>query len=130
MSTDKDIFGHYQTSLNWKFSELDWHTLNEAIKYCASTFIDNKLGLLKIDNLIINNDTFLPADLRGGQHHSGTTRMGSSQNTGVVDSSLKVYEMKNLYTVGSSVFPTNGWVKPTFTIIALSLRLSDQIEKQ
>ena len=67
-------------------------------------------------------------DLRGGQHHSGATRMSASPQSGVVDSNLKVFGLENLFVTGSSVFPTNGWVNPTFTIIALSLRLTNHLD--
>jgi len=72
----------------------------------------------------------LPADLRGGQHHSGTTRMSDSSRTGVVDRDLKVFGIDNLHVLGSSVFPTNGWVNPTFTIIALAFRLADYLVRE
>ena len=37
---------------------------------------------------------------------------------------------KNLFIVGSSVFPTGGHANPTLTIIALALRLSDYLRKK
>jgi hypothetical protein len=128
LGKEKDSFGHYKSVLDWKFSDLDRHTIDEAIKYSSDIFIKNEFGLLKLDETISEQKN-MPLDLRGGQHHSGTTRMGESKKIGVVDKNLKVFETKNLYVNGSSVFPTNGWVNPTFTIIALSFRLSNQIEK-
>jgi choline dehydrogenase-like flavoprotein len=38
-----------------------------------------------------------------------------------------VHGMGNLHIAGSSVFPTGGWAFPTFTIVALSLRLADEL---
>jgi choline dehydrogenase-like flavoprotein len=35
--------------------------------------------------------------------------------------------MTNLYVAGSSVFPTAGANFPTFTLVALALRLADRI---
>jgi choline dehydrogenase-like flavoprotein len=35
--------------------------------------------------------------------------------------------MANLYIAGSSVFPTAGANFPTFTLVALALRLADRI---
>ena len=62
-------------------------------------------------------------------HHMGTTRMSSSKKNGVVDKNCKVFGTTNLFIVGSSVFPTGGHANPTFTIIALSLRLGNFIKK-
>jgi|TARA_B110000285_G_scaffold210960_1_gene253263 choline dehydrogenase-like flavoprotein len=66
----------------------------------------------------------------GGQHHCGTTRMAATSDLGVVDKNLKTFGTKNLFICGSLVFPTNGWVNPTFTIVALSFRLVDYISKK
>ena len=35
------------------------------------------------------------------------------QYNSVVDKNLKVHEIKNLYILGSSVFPTSGHANPT-----------------
>ena len=64
-----------------------------------------------------------------GNHHMGTTRMSSSDKNGVVDSNLKLFGTKNLYILGSSVFPTGGHVPPTLTIVALSVRLAEHLAK-
>ena len=47
----------------------------------------------------------------------------------VVDKNLKVINTKNLYVLGSSVFPSGGHVSPTFTIIQLSIKLANHFAK-
>jgi choline dehydrogenase-like flavoprotein len=130
LSNELDRFGHNKTLLDWRFTQLDRKTLDETIMYTSKIFSERKYGLLKIDKPILTNINEIPNDLRGGQHHSGTTRMAKSNEDGVVDRNLKVFGTDNLYVLGSSVFPTNGWVNPTFTIAALSLRLSEHIYKE
>ena len=61
-------------------------------------------------------------------HHIGTTRMSESSKTGVVDKNCKVFGVSNLYIAGSSVFATSSIVNPTYTIIALSLRLGEYLK--
>lgn len=78
---------------------------------------------------MVESPLSIPRDLRGGQHHSGTTRMANDNKKGVVNRNLKVFALSNVYVCGSSVFPTNGWVNPTFTIVALSLRLSHHLKE-
>ena len=41
---------------------------------------------------------------------------------------LKVFGISNLYIAGSSVFTTSSIVNPTYTIIALSLRLGEHLK--
>jgi choline dehydrogenase-like flavoprotein len=57
-------------------------------------------------------------------HHMGTCRLGNDPHSSVVDRDLKVHGVKNLYVVGSSVFPTAGSGWPALTVAALALRLA------
>ena len=61
---------------------------------------------------------------RDASHHMGTTRMGADPGTSVVDPNLCVHGLGNLYLSGASVFPTSGCANPTYTIVALSIRLA------
>lgn len=61
--------------------------------------------------------------LHDGGHLMGTTRMGLSAADSVVDSNCRVHTTDNLYVAGSSVFPAGGASNPTFTIVAMALRL-------
>jgi choline dehydrogenase-like flavoprotein len=58
----------------------------------------------------------------------GTTRMHVDPKRGVVDPDCRVHGVANLYVAGSSVFPTSGYANPTFTIVALALRLADHLK--
>ena len=57
----------------------------------------------------------------------GMARMAKSASEGVVDRDLKVFGVRNLYVAGAAVYPTTGFANPTFTAIALGLRLVDAI---
>jgi choline dehydrogenase-like flavoprotein len=59
----------------------------------------------------------------------GTTRMGESASTSVVDRDCRVHGYANLFVAGSSVFPTGGYANPTLTIVALALRLAETLAK-
>jgi choline dehydrogenase-like flavoprotein len=63
-------------------------------------------------------------------HHMGTTRMSNDPRQGVVDDRCRVHGVSNLYVAGSSVFPTGGTAAPTLTIVALALRLADEIKER
>jgi len=130
LSDEVDDLGLKKTSLHWHFSPIERRTVDVLCQYVAKQFLLENQGVLKIDLSLRNDKVNLPADLRGGQHHSGTTRMSDSSRTGVVDRDLKVFGIDNLHVLGSSVFPTNGWVNPTFTIIALAFRLADYLVRE
>ena len=57
----------------------------------------------------------------------GTTRMGTDPKISVVDPELRVHGVPNLFMAGASVFPTSGCANPTFTIVALSIRLARRL---
>jgi choline dehydrogenase-like flavoprotein len=60
----------------------------------------------------------------------GTTRMGDSPQTGVVDRDCQVHDTGNLYVASSSVFPSGGHANPTLTVVALALRLADHLRER
>jgi GMC oxidoreductase len=60
-------------------------------------------------------------------HPAGTTRMSVDPADGVVDVNLKIHGTRNAFVVGSSVFPSMGAANPTFSAMALALRLADFI---
>ncbi len=65
----------------------------------------------------------------GAGHIVGTTRMGDDPKTSVVDKNLKCHNHKNLFILGSSVFPTVTASNPTLTIAALALRAVEDVQK-
>lgn len=60
-------------------------------------------------------------------HPSGTTRMGRSVSSGVVDADLRSFRVPNLTVVSTSCFPTGGSANPTFMLMAFALRAADKI---
>jgi choline dehydrogenase-like flavoprotein len=115
------VFGQRETKITWKLTQFDENTYKQTTQMFRTAV--NKLG---------GEVSFEPWDsikfvVNG--HHIGTTRMSSKPEEGVVDANLKVHSLKNLYVAGSSVFPTAGISNPTFTIVALSIRLAEHLGK-
>jgi choline dehydrogenase-like flavoprotein len=63
-------------------------------------------------------------------HPAGTTRMSSDPELGVVDANLLVHGATNTFIAGSAVFPSMGAANPTFTAMALGLRLGETINRR
>jgi choline dehydrogenase-like flavoprotein len=61
-------------------------------------------------------------------HTTGTTRMSDDPKQGVVDANCRLHGVAGLYVAGASVFPTCGHANPTLMILALAIRLADQIK--
>ena len=58
--------------------------------------------------------------------HGGTI-IDIEAKRGVVDTNLKLHNIDNIYISGASVFPSSSIYNPTYTIIAMGLRLSKYI---
>lgn len=77
----------------------------------------------------LGRPSVLTPELRmtGGGHLMGTTRMGRTPADSVVNANCQVHGLDNLYVAGSSLFPAGGASNPTFTLVALALRLGDHL---
>jgi len=83
----------------------------------------------KISNTLQSTETQI-SETYSHHHLMGTTRMGDKPLTSVVDHECRTHDHKNMFLLGSAVFPTCGTANPTLTIAALSLRAADHIKHQ
>ena len=65
--------------------------------------------------------------LRPAAHIMGSTIMGDSPKTSVVDQDCRCHDHHNLFIASTGVFPASSVVNPTLTGAALALRLADRI---
>ena len=66
--------------------------------------------------------------IKDASHHIGGLRFDNNKKLSVVDKSLKIRGLKNIYVCSSAIFPTSGSVNPTMTICALSGRLGEHLK--
>lgn len=67
--------------------------------------------------------------LSGGQHQSGTARMGNDPKTSVTNKYGQVHDIDNLFVADGSLHVTNGGFNPALTIMALGYFVGDYIAK-
>ncbi|GAA0480317.1 GMC family oxidoreductase [Parasphingorhabdus litoris] len=136
LANKTDALGMPLAELDWRFSELDKHSIKVMMQEFASQL--EQIGIGRFDPApwlddaatVWTTDPLISAHAKGGYHHMGTTRMSGSSKTGVVDADCRVHGVHNLYVAGSSVFATSGWANPTLGIMALSLRLADHLVRE
>ena len=68
-------------------------------------------------------------DVKPAGHLLGTCRMGTDPRSSVVDADQRAHDHRNLFILGSSVFPTGAASNPTLTIAAMSLRSVQAIRR-
>lgn len=115
LADEVDAFGIKRPEIKFKIDD-----------YSRKTFIYAQTVLIRILKKLkateIKPET--PTELGYGStsHIMGTCRMGNDENDSVVNTYGQCWEHKNLYLLGSSVYPSGGTVNPTLTIAALTLR--------
>jgi len=124
---DRDALGQRKVCVDWRLTELDRHTYRIAAHLFGDELARACGGRFQPEPWVDADDS-APPRVQGTAHHLGTTRMADDPRQGVVDRHCRVHGMDNLHIAGSSVFPTGGWAFPTFTIVALSLRLADRLQ--
>jgi choline dehydrogenase-like flavoprotein len=69
---------------------------------------------------------------KGGEiiHEVGTTRMGETPRTSVLNGWCQAHDVPNLFVADGGPFVTNANKNPTWTILALSWRTSDHIAEE
>jgi choline dehydrogenase-like flavoprotein len=121
---DLDSIGMPKAVLNWKISAEERETVRSFALELATVLRQQGLADLKLKPEPIENAE--PHVRNDGFHMMGGLRMGTDPSSSVVDSTLKVHGIRNLRVLSCAVFPTGGSSNPTFTMLALGLRLADQ----
>jgi hypothetical protein len=128
LADDVDAFGVRLAQLNWQLCERDFKTIRVLAIESAKEMARLNLARVQLPQYILNPNIEIP-DIGVAGHQMGTTRMSSAPRYGVVDENCQVHGIRNLYIIGSSVFPTCGGRNPTLTIVLLSLRLGEFLSK-
>jgi len=68
-----------------------------------------------------------PTGMLNRAHVCGTCRLGDDPRTSVLDRNNRAHDLDNLYVLDASFFPSSGGINPSLTIVANSLRVTDQI---
>ncbi|WP_428484946.1 FAD-dependent oxidoreductase [Rhodopila sp.] len=129
LATATDRFGNRQVRIDWRYSGQDVATVSQAFNLLRDDVAEQGIGTLELAAGEPDIATVVRRDGAYGGHHIGTTRMGSSMASGVVDSNCKVFGVNNLYVAGSAVFATSSQANPTLTIVAMALRLADHLRR-
>ena len=122
---EKDALGQNRVKLKWNLTNQDIESMIRAQKIIDQDLRSNGLGRLSI----AMEGSKPPADIHGGWHHMGTTRMHVDPKQGVVNEHCRVHGISNLFIAGASVFPTAGYANPVLTTLALTIRLADYIKE-
>jgi choline dehydrogenase-like flavoprotein len=125
LDEETDRFAIRRVRLDWQLRDQDLETLTETTRVIAAELARTGVGRVRSD--IDLDDPW--AGTVGGEHHVGTTRMAATPSQGVVDADCRVFDVENLYLAGSSVFATSGYANPTYSLVALAVRLAERLQQ-
>lgn len=127
LSRERDALGQPRAHLTLGFSRRMDESLARSLHLIGERLAARGFGRLISDPEAL---THLQGYAKVGCHHMGGTRMHGDPRQGVVDADARVHGIANLYVAGSSLFPTGGAANPTFTLVALALRLADHLNRR
>ena len=125
LGTDRDELGLNRPVVDWRLTAQDRENYLRTHDLIHSALI--RRGLIVPDASSTDPADAWPDRVSWCWHHMGTTRMHEDPKQGVVDAHGRVHGVHNLYIGGSSTFPTMGSDHPTINLVALALRLSDEL---
>ncbi|MDD3799940.1 MAG: GMC family oxidoreductase [Novosphingobium sp.] len=134
LSAERDALGNRRADLDWQLCELDKHSARVMADTFGAELQRLGKGRTVQSEWLAEPGAQWPVDPTvgnhpiAGYHHVGGTRMSTDPAQGVVDADCRVHGYANLHVAGSSVFSTAGWANPTFTLVALALRLGDRLD--
>jgi choline dehydrogenase-like flavoprotein len=124
----RDVYGNPLVKISWHTSEEDLATFRTMQQSLCNWWPHSRFARLARlqatpestwrDRLHQECDIF---------HPGGTTRMGRSAATGVVDANLRTFRVSNLHVVSTSAFPSGGGANPTFMLMAFALRAANRL---
>jgi len=126
LSDERDDLGQPRARVDWRLADDDLDAIRRSQELLDAEL--RRVGIGRVVGML--GDESPPTHIGIGNHHMGTTRMGASAFTSVVDPQGRMHDVANLYVTGSSVFPRGGAANPTLTIVALAHRLADELATQ
>lgn len=126
LDREVDAVGARKAQLHWEWRPADIDSVRRAEGLLAREVARAGLGRYEVKEDAPGRPVLVGPGLH---HHMGTTRMHDDPAQGVVDARCRVHGVSNLYVAGCSAFPTGGYINPTLTIVALSIRLADHVKQ-
>ncbi|HEX4156790.1 MAG TPA: GMC family oxidoreductase [Acidobacteriaceae bacterium] len=127
LAEERDSLGLLRARLDWRISELELRTIRYFAEAAAGSLAD--VAEVEVDEALAGADASFLERCDDSNHHMGGMRMAASAGNGVVTPELRLHGTRNAYVCSSAVFPTSGFSNPTHTVIALAMRLAEELAR-
>ncbi|MBT9463772.1 GMC family oxidoreductase [Hydrogenophaga sp.] len=127
----RDRFGMPLAVLDWRIGgQPEVRAMAAFVRRVGDSLQAAGLARVEIDALLDAEDARVLEHATDTYHQCGGARMGHHPRDGVVDSELRVFGTSNLFVAGAAVFRTSSYANPTFTAMALTARLAEQLHRE
>jgi hypothetical protein len=127
LSDKCDHLGMPIVEMDWRVDGREIESLAIFAELVARELERHGLASVRLDPALLARDRSFLTRGEDSYHHMGMVRMADTPAHGVLDRDLRVFGTRNLYVAGAAAYPTTGFANPTFTAIALGLRLAESI---
>ncbi len=121
--TPNDAYGVPLPKIVFENRENERKMLQEMYDTCETFLHETKAEVASMKRGAVDN----PGE---AIHEHGTCRMGDDKKRSAVNSFGQMHEVKNLFVVDGSIFPTATEKNPTITILALAWRATDYLAEE
>ncbi len=130
LSNENDRLGIPKLQIHWALTPKEHASIQWFVKTFQQEWKNLDLGEIQINPKLLGTQEEWLENLTDAYHPAGTTRMHLDPSAGVVDENLKIHGVSNLYIASCSVFPASAGANPTYTLMALAIRLSDHLKQK
>ncbi len=124
LSAERDTLGLPKAIVDWRVGPQEHDTAIRYARLLEQEFLSAGFAPLEWLPGLLEGQ---PPVLADTYHPMGGLRMGTLPAESVVDRDLLVHGLHNLHVASCAVYPTGGSSNPTFTLMALSLRLAQHL---
>jgi choline dehydrogenase-like flavoprotein len=128
--------------MTYRMSDRDRSKLPKIVRRLGEAYLN--AGAVELFLPILGHDSVTPDEFRkldlesvpakrfecSSQHPLGTTRMGVSPESSVVDEDGKCWEVEELYVADGGVLPTSLGVNPQLSIMTVALRIAQRMAER
>lgn len=130
LRNEVDALGMPLIDVNWDIDQQDLQTFSQFAQMLKAYLEETELAKVSLDERLVAKDPAYMDGIDDANHHMGMARMAEDAAGGVVDRDLKVHGCRNLYIAGAAVYPSTGFANPTFTAMALGMRLVNTLSRE
>ncbi len=127
LSGDTDALGVPRLAVDLRYTEEDARSVLRAHEILDHALQSAGVGRLDYHEPKEQRLAAILEQATDGFHQIGTTRMGFSPQTSIVDSNCRVHGLGNLFIASSSIFPSSSQANPTLLAVAFAIRLAHHL---